>query len=202
MAKILVADAIAQKAIDSLEASGYTVINKPTLAEADLVNEINEVHVVLVTGKKVCKTSIESGRFLSLIIHVGNETNGVDVDAASEKGIFVCTSSDDGEEIHRIIHTYLQNGEAINCININAFPDACGIMTVRHTGVFGKIVGVLEKNNAKIKSARNLTLKGDKAQTCIIRMSAQACLGAEVAGIEGVIGIAGVPLQHCSASGN
>lgn len=99
-------------------------------------------------------------------------------------------------ETVRVANTFIQTGEALNCVNINAAPKADGVLTVRHNGVFAKIIEICDKNKATIFSVQNTVLKGDKAQTCVLRMSAPACFAAEVAGLEGVIGVSCVPLKQ------
>ncbi|EAX98686.1 D-isomer specific 2-hydroxyacid dehydrogenase, putative [Trichomonas vaginalis G3] len=97
-------------------------------------------------------------------------------------------------ETVRVCNTFCSTGEALNCVNINAAPKADGVMTVRHTGVFAKIIACCEAHQAQIFSVSNTVLKGDKSQICTLRMSAPACFMEEVNKIEGVIGTACAPL--------
>ena len=94
------------------------------------------------------------------------------------------------DETVRVANTFLSTGEALNCVNINSKPKCDSVLTVRHSGCFAKIIECCDKNQAKIASVSNTVLKGDKAQTCVLRISAPACFMKDLATIEGVIGVA------------
>lgn len=391
MAKILIADALSQKAVDNLKAAGHEVLMKPDITEQTMAEEIKDYNVLIVRSTKVNATAIAAAKGLSLIIRAGAGVNTIDVNAASEKGIFVCNTpgmnndavaelafghiiacdrcittntqhlrngewrkklflkceglrdrtlglvgrgniaksmiriakgmlmniivysrsftdleakelgveratsieeiaekSDvvsvhiaynktethhiigksffdkmkkgaifvntsrgeivdteamraaikekglkvgvdvfEGEpaagladfpmkdlaaevtsctchigastnqaadriadETVRVANTFLSTGEALNCVNINAKPKCDSVLTVRHSGCFAKIIECCDKNQAKIASVSNTVLKGDKAQTCVLRISAPACFMKDLATIEGVIGVA------------
>ena len=70
----------------------------------------------------------------------------------------------------RAVNAFISTGAALNCVNINASPKADGVLTVRHTGVFAKIIEVCDKIKATIFSVQNTVIKGDKSQTCVLRI--------------------------------
>lgn len=94
------------------------------------------------------------------------------------------------DETVRVCNVFLKQGEALNCVNINCLPAADGTVFVRHIGVLPKIIACCAENNAEILSVQNVVMKGDKSQSCTIRVKCDHCFNAALAGIEGVLGAA------------
>jgi len=93
------------------------------------------------------------------------------------------------DETVRVVKTFLTEGVAIHCVNMNAKPEIDGTLLVRHTGVVADIIACCAKNNATILSINNVVLKGDKAQSLAIGLKCDHCFKDEVAQIPGVIGV-------------
>ena len=89
MAKILVADPLAEDGIERLRRAGdVTVVNK--LAEDELIRRIPEFDALVVRSEtRVTAAVIEAGRKLRVVGRAGVGVDNIDVTAATRKGILV-----------------------------------------------------------------------------------------------------------------
>lgn len=69
---------------------GHTVDIRPDLDGDGLIEAIGSFEVLVVRSTKVPVEVLSAGRNLELVIRAGAGTNTIDVQAASERGIFVC----------------------------------------------------------------------------------------------------------------
>jgi D-3-phosphoglycerate dehydrogenase len=91
-ATILFADSFDAAGLDSLRALGHTVISDPAL-KADTLAEAIAEHapsVLVVRSTKINAEAIEASASLELIVRAGAGTDTIDINAASEHGVFVC----------------------------------------------------------------------------------------------------------------
>ncbi|MCA8920620.1 MAG: hydroxyacid dehydrogenase [Planctomycetes bacterium] len=88
--KLLVADKLPPRGLDMLRDAGYEVDNDPGLSDDALTARVAEggAQVLIVRSTKVPRATLEAGK-LSLVIRAGAGYNNVDVEAASELGIYV-----------------------------------------------------------------------------------------------------------------
>ncbi|MEZ6185819.1 MAG: 3-phosphoglycerate dehydrogenase family protein [Planctomycetota bacterium] len=88
--KVVVADKLPQSGLENLRAAGYEVQNDPGLKDDALVEAVRQsgAQVLIVRSTKVPRAVLEAGK-LSLVIRAGAGYNNVDVEAASELGIYV-----------------------------------------------------------------------------------------------------------------
>ncbi|MEZ4701723.1 MAG: 3-phosphoglycerate dehydrogenase family protein [Rhodothermales bacterium] len=88
---ILLADALPASCIERLEKSGHTVLNAPALKGDDLVTALaTQLPTVLVVrSTKVPAAAIEADPNLELVVRAGAGYDTIDVNAASERGVFV-----------------------------------------------------------------------------------------------------------------
>lgn len=88
--QILLADKLHPEAIEKFKAlPGAVVHNQPGLGSEDLPGHLDGVEVLVVRSTKVSRAAIEAGSRLGLIIRAGAGVNTIDVEAASEKGVYV-----------------------------------------------------------------------------------------------------------------
>ena len=89
--KVLLADALAASCVEALEKEGHTVFNRPKLKGDDLVDALGnlEPNVLVVRSTKVPASAMEANRSLELIVRAGAGYDNIDVNGASERGIFV-----------------------------------------------------------------------------------------------------------------
>lgn len=88
--KVLVADKFEKSGLDGLAAAGCEVLSEPDLKDDALTERIRSsgAEVLVVRSTKVTRPMLEAGR-LSLVIRAGAGYNTIDVEAASERGIYV-----------------------------------------------------------------------------------------------------------------
>jgi D-3-phosphoglycerate dehydrogenase / 2-oxoglutarate reductase len=87
--KVLVADRLTEASLDEMRALGAEVVYKPELAASELSAALPGVNVLIVRGTEVSTQALESGEALNLIIRAGAGVNTIDVDTASERGVYV-----------------------------------------------------------------------------------------------------------------
>jgi D-3-phosphoglycerate dehydrogenase len=88
---ILLADALPASCVERLERAGHAVINSPGLKPDALVAALasNRPTVLVVRSTKVTAEMMEADPNLELIVRAGAGYDTIDVNAASERGIFV-----------------------------------------------------------------------------------------------------------------
>lgn len=87
--RVLFADAVDPSTLQVLGAHGHECEADPTLTADDLPGRIGGVEVLVVRSTRVTAAAIEAAHDLELIVRAGAGTNTIDVDAASEVGIYV-----------------------------------------------------------------------------------------------------------------
>lgn len=87
--KVLVADKIAETTIASLKELGCELAVNPKLSAEDLPGAIGDSEILIVRSTKVTKETIQSASALKLIIRAGAGVNTIDVDTASQRGVYV-----------------------------------------------------------------------------------------------------------------
>jgi len=86
---VFIADKLPEEAISELEGLGQNVINNPIATASDLDDGLKDANVLIVRSTVVSKTCIENSPNLSLIVRAGAGVNNIDIDAASNLGIYV-----------------------------------------------------------------------------------------------------------------
>jgi D-3-phosphoglycerate dehydrogenase len=87
--RVLLADAIDPSTVDVLTDRGHDCVSDPKLSADELPDRIAGFEVLVVRSTKVTAATIEAADALELIVRAGAGTNTIDVDAASEVGIYV-----------------------------------------------------------------------------------------------------------------
>lgn len=88
--KLLIADKLEAEAISALKTiPGLVVEVQPGLGKDQLPGALSDVDILVVRSKEVRRPAIEAAPKLSLIVRAGAGTNTIDVDAASERGVYV-----------------------------------------------------------------------------------------------------------------
>jgi len=84
------ADPIEAEQIETLRSRGHRCVIATSAAEGDLAEELTNAEVLIVRSTAVTRQTIEAAPRLGLIIRAGAGTDTIDVDAASEYGVYVC----------------------------------------------------------------------------------------------------------------
>jgi D-3-phosphoglycerate dehydrogenase / 2-oxoglutarate reductase len=87
--RVLFADAVDPSTLEALEESGHACEVDPTLSAEDLPSKVPGVEALVVRSTKVTAVTIEAAADLELIVRAGAGTNTIDVEAASNVGIYV-----------------------------------------------------------------------------------------------------------------
>jgi len=87
--KILIADKLSPKAIAALEKIGADITSSPNLKAEELSEAIGNANVLIVRSTKVFAETIEAGKSLELIIRAGAGVNNIDLEKASNSGVYV-----------------------------------------------------------------------------------------------------------------
>ena len=87
--RVLLADAIDPSTVDVLTDRGHDCVLDPKLSADDLPDRITGFEALVVRSTKVTAATIEAADALELIVRAGAGTNTIDVEAASEVGIYV-----------------------------------------------------------------------------------------------------------------
>ncbi len=89
--KVLVADKFEKVGIDGLNELGCTVVSEPDVKAEALSDMIRRVdpNILIVRSKKVSADALRAGTALTLVIRAGAGIDTIDVQAASDLGVFV-----------------------------------------------------------------------------------------------------------------
>jgi D-3-phosphoglycerate dehydrogenase len=87
--RVLFGDVIDPSTADALADRGHECVSDPKLSADDLPGRIQGFQTLVVRSTKVTAATIEAADALELIVRAGAGTNTIDVDAASEVGIYV-----------------------------------------------------------------------------------------------------------------
>ncbi len=87
--KVLVADRLAEASLNEMRTLGVEVEYRPDLESQELKKALTDVNVLIVRGTPVDGQAMKAGKALNLIIRAGDGTGKIDVQAASERGIYV-----------------------------------------------------------------------------------------------------------------
>lgn len=86
---VFIADKLPQQAIDELSEFGMEVFNKPGTSAKELSKGLDGANVLIVRSTLVSESCIKSSPNLSLIVRAGAGVNNIDIEAASDMGIYV-----------------------------------------------------------------------------------------------------------------
>lgn len=89
--KVLIADKFEKVGVDGLKELGCTVISQPDVPfdELPAMVRLSDPHILIVRGKKVTADTLKAGTALTLVIRAGAGIDTIDVDTASDLGVFV-----------------------------------------------------------------------------------------------------------------
>lgn len=147
MIKILLADSLDKETIEKLKGiSGFEVVLKTGMDEAELVRTIPEFHAVVVrSATKITRKVVEAASNLKLIVRAGIGLDNVDVEAAREKGIQVANTPA-ATSISVAEHTFglmlgavRQHGRA----NLSMKEHKWEKKTLSGTELYGKTLGII-----------------------------------------------------------
>src|SRR5688500_6668397 len=89
--KVLIADKLEKVGIDGLNELGCTVLSQPDLSADTLPAALrqHDPNILIVRSTRVTADALKAGASLALVIRAGAGIDTIDVNAASDLGIFV-----------------------------------------------------------------------------------------------------------------
>jgi D-3-phosphoglycerate dehydrogenase len=87
--RLLIADSIDPQPLEELRLLGVEIVSNPSLTRETLPAALAGVGILVVRRTEVTKEALHGARELNLIVRAGSGTGNVDVEAASERGIYV-----------------------------------------------------------------------------------------------------------------
>jgi D-3-phosphoglycerate dehydrogenase len=144
--RVLVADRLAEDALDEMRALGVEVEYEPKLPAAELPARLGGINVLVVRGKQVSAAALAAGKSLNLVIRAGAGTQNVDVAFASERGIYVATTP--GKNAHAVAELAFT---LIGCLDRRVLDAMNGLRAgrwekdeyARAIGLEGRTLGIL-----------------------------------------------------------
>jgi len=143
--KLLVADKFEDRALEELKHLGLEVLYEPEITPEMLASKIAGVGILVVRTKQVTAEAIEAGAHLHLIVRAGPGVQGIDVPAASARGVYVATCP--GKNAIAVAELTM----ALICAIDRRIPDAVAQLRTgrwergelsRAEGLFGKTIGL------------------------------------------------------------
>lgn len=87
--RVLVADKFSERQLEKLRTRGHDVRYEPQLEAMSLPSSVAGAEILVVRSTEVTGSAIEAGRELGLIVRAGSGTNTIDVETASERGVYI-----------------------------------------------------------------------------------------------------------------
>lgn len=87
--RLLIADAIDTQPLEELRLLGIEIVVNPNLTRDTLPAALSGVGILVVRRLEVTKAALDGARELNLIVRAGGGSGNIDVEAASERGIYV-----------------------------------------------------------------------------------------------------------------
>ncbi len=143
--KLLVADKFDDRALEELKHLGLEVMYEPEITAETLPTKLSGVGIVVVRNKQVTAQAVEAGAQLHLIVRAGPGVQGIDVPAASARGVYVATCP--GKNAIAVAELTM----ALICAIDRRIPDAVAQLRSgrwergelsRADGLFGKTIGL------------------------------------------------------------
>ena len=154
-------------------ASGAYVINT---ARGGVVNEAALVHAIDTRGLRAGLDVFEDEpaatdtAFTSAIASVGGVYGTHHIGASTDQA-----SEAVGEEVVRIVETWLAVGEVLNCVNLADQTAASHMLVVRHADRVGVLAGILEQlkeASINVQEMENIIFQGGSAACARIQLGA------------------------------
>ncbi|HKK44644.1 MAG TPA: phosphoglycerate dehydrogenase [Balneolaceae bacterium] len=143
---VLVADKLPEEAIKELEGIGTEVIFKPGTGGEDLDQGLGEADILIVRSTVVSKKCIKNSPNLMLIIRAGAGVNTIDIEAASDFGIYVANCPGQNSiAVAELTMGLILSLDRFIPDNVNEFRDGNWNKATfsKADGLFGKTLGVV-----------------------------------------------------------
>lgn len=147
--RILIADKLAEGVGTALENLGFAVFVESTLKDEALQNEMARLdpHVVIVRSTKVNASHMTKASSLALIIRAGAGTNTIDMQTASDHGIYVANCpGQNAIAVAELVIGHLINLDRKISDNVSALRQGLWkkkVFTKNTRGLYGKTIAII-----------------------------------------------------------
>ena len=120
--KVLIVDGLSAEAVAALER--LTCRSNPPRPEGrDAARGLAEADILIVRSTKVTAAAVQAAPQLSLIVAAGAGTGGIDLAAASGRGIYVAhCPGNDSADVVLSVELFLKTGRPIGTVNLWPAP--------------------------------------------------------------------------------
>jgi hypothetical protein len=168
--KVLIADGLSADAVAALERLNLQVEVRHDLKAETLPEALAETDILIVRSTKVTAAAVQAAPQLSLIAAAGAGTEGIDLAAASGRGIYVAhCPGNDSTDVVLSVELFLKTGHPIGTVNLCARSPAIYRLVVRHlnrVGVLAFILDGLREENINVEEMENTIFAGAEAACC------------------------------------
>lgn len=143
---VCIADNLPQEAVRELQNLGLTVSNQPKITANELSNGLKDAQVIIVRSTVVSADCIKNSPKLSLIVRAGAGVNNIDMQAASDAGIYVANCPGQNSiAVAELAMGLILSLDRTIADNVSSFRDGNWNKAVysKADGVFGKTLGVI-----------------------------------------------------------
>ena len=168
--KVLIADGLSADAVAALERLNLQVEVRPDLKAETLPEALAEADILIVRSTKVTAAAVQAAPQLSLIVAAGPGTGGIDLAAASGRGIYVAhCPGNDAADVVRERRAVPQDRPSHRHGQPLPRSPAIYRLVVRHlnrVGVLAFILDGLREENINVEEMENTIFAGAEAACC------------------------------------
>jgi D-3-phosphoglycerate dehydrogenase len=143
---VCIADNLPPEAIAELESLGMVVSNQPKTTADELSDGLEDAQVIIVRSTVVTAECIKNSPKLSLIVRAGAGVNNIDMQAASDAGIYVANCpGQNSVAVAELAMGLILSLDRYIADNVSSFRDGNWNKAVysKADGIFGKTLGII-----------------------------------------------------------
>ena len=143
---VCIADNLPIEAVTELQNLGLSVSNQPKITADELSNGLEDAQVIIVRSTVVTAECIKNSPKLSLIVRAGAGVNNIDMQAASDAGIYVANCpGQNSVAVAELAMGLILSLDRYIADNVSSFRDGNWNKAVysKADGIFGKTLGII-----------------------------------------------------------
>lgn len=143
---VCIADNLPMEAVSELQNLGLSVSNQPKITADELSNGLEDAQVIIVRSTVVTAECIKNSPKLSLIVRAGAGVNNIDMQAASDAGIYVANCpGQNSVAVAELAMGLILSLDRYIADNVSSFRDGNWNKAVysKADGIFGKTLGII-----------------------------------------------------------
>ena len=143
---VCIADNLPMEAVTELQNLGLSVSNQPKITADELSNGLEDAQVIIVRSTVVTAECIKNSPKLSLIVRAGAGVNNIDMQAASDAGIYVANCpGQNSVAVAELAMGLILSLDRYIADNVSSFRDGNWNKAVysKADGIFGKTLGII-----------------------------------------------------------